>query len=223
MYSKDSKKEDHTPTGADVYSKLVLSIYDLFVLGLSNTFAWKISNQLILDLYNKHVSEKHLDVGVGTGYFLDKCKFPSSHPHIALIDLNTNSLETTAQRLSRYHPQTFVANILEPLPSELRGFQSIGLNYLLHCLPGNMLSKSVVFENLKPLINPGGVIFGTTILGQGVKQNLMARKLISIYNRRGIFSNISDSVEDIEIVLKQNFRDYELEIVGCVAIFVGRT
>src|SRR5918996_6376268 len=95
--SPDQEKgtNDAVTAGAAIYSKPVLSVYDLYVLGFSNTFVWRCPSHLILDFYNEHISGNHLDVGVGTGYFLDKCKFPTHHPRIALADLNTNSLQAT--------------------------------------------------------------------------------------------------------------------------------
>lgn len=210
--------------GAAIYTKTVLSIYDLYVLGFSNTFAWRCPSRLILKFYNEHISGKHLDVGVGTGYFLDKCKFPSPTPTIALLDLNVNSLQATAKRLARYSPTIHQANVLEPLQIRPARFDSIALNYLLHCLPGNILSKGVVFSHLKPLLsNHGGVIFGTTILGKGVKHNRLAQILMRAYNSKGIFGNLDDQAADLERVLKDHFRDYSICTTGCVAFFVGRT
>ena len=212
---------DTTP-GAVIYSKLLLRLYDFFVLGLSNTFAWKCPTKLILDFYNQHVSDKHLDVGVGTGYYLDNCKFSNSNPTITLVDLNPNSLKYSAQRIRRYKPITLRADVFQPLPLECT-FDSIGINFLLHCLPGSgILSKGIVFRNLKTLLNDGGVIFGTTILGKGVSHNLFARQLMRTYNSKGIFGNTNDTYEDLETILKEYFCAYDIRIVGCVAFFVGR-
>jgi Methyltransferase domain len=213
---------DQATAGAAVYSQFVLSVYDLLVLGISNRWIWKCPSQLMLDFYNAHISDRHLDIGVGTGYFLDKCNFPSPHPTLALLDLNPNSLQTTAERLRRYSPTTHLANVLEPLPVEPAGFDSIALNYLLHCLPGSMLSKGGVFRNLRPLLGDRGKVFGTTILGQGVEHNWAASRLMHLYNSKGIFGNINDSAADLERILKDNFRDYSLDQVGCVAFFVGQ-
>jgi hypothetical protein len=58
--------------GAAVYSQAVLAAYDAFVVGFSNSFAWKCPSRLLVAFYNENISEEHLDVGVGTGYFLDK-------------------------------------------------------------------------------------------------------------------------------------------------------
>ena len=207
--------------GAAIYTRQTLSAYDFVVLKLSNRLAWKCPSSLILDFYNDHITANHLDVGVGTGYFLDKCRFPSPTPHIHLLDLNRNSLEATAQRLQRYQPTTHRANILEPVQLDAK-FDSIALNYLLHCLPGTMRGKGVVFTNLKPLLNPGSVIFGTTILGQGTQPNALARSLMRLYNARGVFGNAQDNLADLENHLKANFRETSTKVVGCVAFFSGR-
>lgn len=214
---------DAAAKGAAVYNKPVLSIYDWFVLGFSNTFVWRCPSRLILEFYNEHISEKHLDVGVGTGYFLDKCKFHTNSPVIALMDLNLNSLHRAARRLQRYKPKIHIANVLEPLRVEPGDFDSIGLNYLFHCLPGNLLSKGVVFRNLLPLLNPnGGVMFGTTILGSGVKHNFLAKTLMRIYNSKGIFSNMDDKAAELNRVLHDIFSDYSIRVFGCVAFFTAR-
>jgi hypothetical protein len=221
--NKEPVTDDAVAAGAAIYNKQLLSVYDLFVLGFSNTYVWQCPSRMILDFYNTHISGRHLDAGVGTGYFLDKCKFPTPHPTLVLADLNPNSLETSAKRLKRYRPTTQIANVLEQIQIETTGFESIALSYLLHCLPGNLLSKGTVFRNLKTLLSEnGGVIFGTTILGAGTKQNFLAKILMRAYNSKGIFSNLNDNASDLENVLKDNFRDYSIRVVGCVAFFVGK-
>jgi ubiquinone/menaquinone biosynthesis C-methylase UbiE len=195
--NQENGTNDALNVGAAIYSKPVLSVYDLYVLGFSNTFVWRCASHLILDFYNEHISVNHLDVGVGTGYFLDKCKFPTHHAMIALADLNTNSLQATKKRLQRYNPTVHIANVLDPLRIEPADFDSIALNYLLHCLPGNLLDKGSVFRNLRPLLNHNGVVvFRTTILGRSVKQNLLAKALMQVYNSKGIFCNIDDHAAD---------------------------
>ena len=95
--------------GQAVYDKRTLAIYDLLVLGLSNRWIWRCPTPIQLDHYNENLSANHLDVGVGTGYFLDQCRFPVDAPRVALMDLNRNSLEFSARRLARYKPQIYVA------------------------------------------------------------------------------------------------------------------
>ncbi|MDJ0799996.1 MAG: hypothetical protein QNJ51_24845 [Calothrix sp. MO_167.B12] len=74
LIQKTEITADNTILGAAIYSKSLLLIYDFFVLGLSNTFCWQCPTKLILNFYNQHISDKHLDVGVGSGYFLDNFK-----------------------------------------------------------------------------------------------------------------------------------------------------
>jgi hypothetical protein len=147
-----------TREGAAVYTPLALAFYDLVVLEFSNSFVWQCPSHVLLDFYNQHISHKHLDIGVGTGYFLDRCRFRSTAPKIALFDLNPHSLAKSAKRLRRYNPSCYLGNVLQRIDIGMSGFGSISLNYLLHCLPGNLASKSIVFEHVKPLLRAGGVI-----------------------------------------------------------------
>ncbi len=83
---------EQVEAGQAIYTKQRLAYYDFVVLGISNRFAWKSPTQRLLKHYNQMVTANHLDVGVGTGYFLDRCKFPSQTPHVALMELNSNTL-----------------------------------------------------------------------------------------------------------------------------------
>ena len=47
-------------------------------------------------------------------------------------------------------------------------FDSIAVSYLVHCLPGPICNKAILFENLAPLLSDTGVLFGSTILGAEV-------------------------------------------------------
>ena len=40
-------------------------------------------------------------------------------------------------------------------------------------------------------------MFGSTILGEGVRHNPLAKQLMKIYNAKGIFSNLSDRQSDL--------------------------
>lgn len=77
-----AQSSSETRSGYTVYNKALLSIYDLFVLGFLCRFMWKCRSLYLLELYNRRVTSNHLDMGVGTGYFLDHCRFPSDKPRI---------------------------------------------------------------------------------------------------------------------------------------------
>jgi SAM-dependent methyltransferase len=208
--------------GQAVYTRFALLGYDFGVLGLSSRAAWNCPSGRILEHYNSHITANHLDVGVGTGYFVDHCRFPSQGPRIALMDLNQNSLDFSSRRIARYNPEIYRRNILEPIVFDAETFDSVGVNYLLHCLPGSFETKAVVFDHLKALMKPDGVLFGATILSQGVSPGWLARRLMDAYNKNGIFSNQEDSLDGLKQALDQRFQDVSIEVVGCAALFSGR-
>lgn len=208
--------------GQAVYSRRVLFIYDVWVLGVSSRWIWRCPSGDLLAAYDRHVSGNHLDVGVGTGYFLDKCRFPTESPRVALMDLNRNSLRASARRIGRYAPTCYQRNVAEPVAFSDPKFDSIGMNYLLHCMPGDLAEKSVVFDHLSALLNPGGVIFGATLLSEGVQRNAVAKRLMRLYNDKGIFSNVADSLEDLEEALSSRFSESQIQVRGAVALFWGR-
>lgn len=213
--------------GAAVYTPLILSIYDLLVIRFENHFVWRCPSDKILAFYNRHISARHLDVGVGTGYFLDKAQIPSPSPVVALLDLSPHSLKAAACRLRRYQPMTYQANVLEPLPFNLPQFDSIGMNFLLHCLPGDLKTKGVVFKHLTPCLAPDGVLFGSTILGEGVTFGLLGSLFMSVYNsslhpKIRVLNNRHDCLEDLESSLQTYFQEYTTELIGTVAFFTAR-
>lgn len=213
---------EQVEAGQAVYSKSTLGIYDWFVVGFSNRLIWKCPSAHILALYDRHVTANHLDVGVGTGYFLDRCRFPNDHPRLGLMDLNPNCLEAAAGRVARYRPEIHRANILDAIDCEIPRFDSISMTYLLHCLPGTIHSKSDVFRHLKPLLNPGGTLFGATLLSDGVERSWAAKRLMALYNSKGIFTNDRDDLQGLRSMLAEQFTTVHIDVVGCAALFACR-
>ncbi len=208
--------------GQAIYSTRLLALYDFLVLRISNRFVWKCPTRHLEAHYDSHITANHLDVGVGTGYFLDRVRFPLSTPRIALMDLNPNALEYASRRIARYQPETYRRNVLEPISLTSARFDSVGINYLLHCLPGSIESKAVAFDHLRPLLNSNGVLFGATLLQGGVSRTWLATRLMGVYNKRGIFSNEHDDFEGLHHALTQRFRDVSITVVGCAALFSAR-
>jgi len=214
--------KDQTAAARAIYARWTLAFYDFGVINFSHRFVWKCPAQRLEEHYNAHVTANHLEVGAGTGYFLNRCRFPSPSPRIALMDLNPGPLEFASQRLKRYHPETYRQNILEPISIGTERFDSVGINDVLHCLPGYIETKAVALDHLKALMNPDAVLFGSTVLQGGVPRNWSARRLMDVYNKRGIFSNQHDSLDGLKRALSQRFREISVEVVGCSALFSGR-
>lgn len=213
---------EEVEAGQRVYTKVTLSLYDFVALFLSSKFVWQCPSQRIKDHYNKHITDNHLDVGVGTGYFLDHCRFPSQTPRIALLDLNQYSLEYSSRRIARYKPEVYCRNILEPISANARGFDSVGINAVLHCIPGSMESKAIVLDHVKTLMNSSAVLFGSTLLHGGVPRSWVAKGLMGVYNKKGIFSNRQDDLDGLNRALRQRFKQVTIQVVGCAAVFSGR-
>jgi SAM-dependent methyltransferase len=209
------------PPGVAAYTDRVLSFYDWWVLGFSNRFIWQCPTRRLLAIYDEHASDNHLEIGVGSGFFLDRCRFPTAAPRLVLFDANRRCLDWAARRVARYHPTTLQGDVLQPIAAG-PGFDSVGMNYVLHCLPGRMPGKAAAIRHAASLLNPGGGLFGATILSGGVPRGTMARRLMAHYNARGIFSNAADTLESLRAALGGCFREPRLTSVGCVAIFVGR-
>ena len=223
MATDSEEPNPDLPPGAAIYGPVVLAAYDAFVLGFSNRCVWRCPTPRLLAHYDAHVSANHLDVGVGTGYFLDRCRFPAPDPALALLDLHPAALRWAGRRLRRYRPRAHLGDVLRPLELGGARFDSIGLNYVLHCLPGDLATKAAAFDHLAAVLNPGGVLFGATILGRGVPRNRLARALMTAYNRRGVFANVGDDAAGLERELGRRFRDLRVEVVGCVALFAARS
>lgn len=218
------------PTPAQVeaghafYTRRSLAIYDLAILGYFSRLAWRCPARRIVAHYDEHVSANHLDVGVGTGYFLDHCQYPSSHDglRLALLDANSTCLDVAAGRVARFAPERIEANVLEPIAYDGPRFDSVGLTYLLHCLPGAMTTKAAAIDHLTALANPGAAVFGATLLHDGVHRSWFARAVMKRNNAHGIFSNVDDSLDALRGALTARLDDVTVEVVGCVGVFAGR-
>jgi SAM-dependent methyltransferase len=205
-----------------VYTPARLALYDLFILGVSCSLVWRCPKRHFLDLYDRHVGSPHLDIGVGTGFFLDRCRFPVERPQITLLDPSAACLSKATRRLERYSPRVVKASALDPFEFGADRFASVALNGVLHCLPTTPEAKASVFRNLKPLLEDGGVVFGSTILGTGVEHGRIAQRMLTLYNRERLFTNLADDLGSLERALAHTFADQHIEVRGSFALFAAR-
>lgn len=209
---------DSSAAGAAVYSPFTLALYDAWVLGISNRYAWRCpTKEVLLPFFRANAGLRHLDIGVGTGYYLANAQL-SADTQITLLDLNPSSLEAARRRIDRPGTRTLQHDVMTPIPGD-ELFDSISLFYLLHCLPGPLDAKAAIFGTLKHNLQPGGVLFGATILGDEAGHNGFGRKLMAVYNKKGIFGNRGDTQLGFEAHLRQHFRDVTLKREGKVLLF----
>ena len=99
---------------------------------------------------------------------------------------------------------------------------SVGLTYVLHCLPGSMAQKLTAIDHLRPAMAKRAVLFGATILGKGIAPNAIARALLGLYHNKGVFNNSGDDMQALRDGLAARFTEVYIEQQGCVAIFRAR-
>jgi len=207
--------------GQAIYGPTFLKLYDAVAYGFNCPVLWRCRKFRFLEHYNAHLSARHLDIGVATGSLLDACSFPSPAPELTLMDLNLNSLASASRRLSRYRPHTHRANVLEPWGLPAESYDSIGMTHLLHCLPGAIPDKAVALEYARDALVEGGVLFGATIFGRGVRLNALAQRVAVDANRRGVLGNRDDDPADLDAALARTFDSYRLTLVGAVGLFAA--
>jgi SAM-dependent methyltransferase len=203
------------------FNQRTLKYYDR-LLEFTCNWIWRCPVERTLELYQRHLSSNHLEVGVGTGYFLDRGRLPGPAARLALLDTSPHCLEHTAARLARYAPEAYRADALAPMELAARGFDSIAINYVVHCMGGTLPEKGAAFANLKLLLNPGGVLFGSTVLRHGVPCGLQARVFMRLYNAGRVFCNLEDSLVGLTEALNNTFQHVQIDVIGCVAQFSAR-
>ncbi len=209
--------------GQAVYNKYLLAVYNVTVFRINYPLFWRCPVSSVQRLYNASVGAEHLELGVGTGYLPAHSTFPVPAPRITLLDLNPTTLAVATKRLAKYRTARVRANVLEPLPVPKSAFDSVGLNFLLHCLPGTLREKGVVLAHAAAAARPGGVVFGSTILSSGVPVSVPARMMMRVLNATGVFHNDRDDLGDLRSQLDRHFASHQLIVRGCVALFRART
>jgi SAM-dependent methyltransferase len=212
-------RHDPSYKGQRGYNRFLLAIYDPWVLGFMTRAVWKVPVPPGIDRYRRLMGRRHLDVGPGTGYFLEKAA-PPDGIEITLLDPNPNVLRKTSRRLAAMHPTTVEADVMKPLPVE-GPFDSAALNYVLHCLRGPQSNKAVAIRNIADVLTPDGVLFGGTVLGLGERHRPQARAFLRAANLAGDFDNLGDTAEGLRRILEESFETVEIEVVGSGANFTA--
>ena len=212
-------RDDPAYAGQREYSPVFLRIYDPLILGLFSPFVWRCPTTHLVERYRTRVGQRHLDVGPGTGYFLERAGLPDRSP-VTLLDPNVNVLGHASRRLQRLDITIIEADVLKPLPVE-GPFDSAALNGVLHCLPGPLTRKADAVANVAAVLAPTGVLFGASILGDSGRHSWLARSMLKANNRRGTFDNLDDTEDGVRQILEASFERVEMEMIGSMAVFAA--
>lgn len=213
------ERDDPAYEGQREYTPLFLRIYDPLILGFFTPVVWRCPTTRLVEGYRRHLGHRHLDVGPGTGYFLERAGLPDGSP-VTLLDPNRHVLEHASRRLRRLDVTAVEADVCKPLPVD-GPFDSAALSGVLHCLPGPLARKAAAVAHVAAVLAPTGVLFGVSILGLSGRHTWLARRILQGNNRRGTFDNLGDTQEGLREILEASFERVELETVGSMAIFAA--
>lgn len=210
---------DAVAAGAAAYRPWLLGVYNVVVVHFSNTVLWRCSRRVMLRQYQAHLGARHLDLGPGTGWYLDRAGVALQS--LTLLDLNPNSLARASTVLRRFTPVCETGSVLDPLPEQVHNLDSVAANFLFHCVPGDWQDKGRCFSEIGGRLAPGGVFFGASILDSvpDARGGPAARTVMRVYQRLGIFHNAADTIDDLRLVLDEHFAVSTVEVVGSVALF----
>ena len=193
-------------------NNLIFNNYDYFVNNINCKYVWKCDQRYIKKLYANNITNKHLEIGPGTGYFIKKYQFNNLH----LVDINQDILDNSKKNLSnscqniKIHNQ----NIFENNNKINEDITSIGLSYVLHCVPNNLdISIDNLVKNTK---NDNQItIFGSTVIPN--KKDFLAMTEIYTLNTLGIFNNINHNKDQLECIISKY--NGKIKHVGNVLLF----
>ena len=212
-------RDDPAYKGQSGYTRPLLKLYDPLVLGPIARYVWRCPTTRLVEGYRQHIRDRHLDVGPGTGYFLERSGLPDGS-RVTILDPNRNVLNHASRRLRRLVVTAVEADVLKPLPVE-GPFDSAALHLVIHCLPGPPPRKAAAVANVAAVLAPDGVLFGASVLGTSGCHTLAARRMLAAFNRHGGFDNLTDSEDGLGAILAASFEHVELETVGSIAIFAA--
>lgn len=198
---------------------MLLNLYDPLVVGPIARFVWHTPADQLIERYRRHIRTNHLDIGPGTGYFLEHSGLPSGS-RVTIVDPNPNVLRHVSRRLRQFDVTSVEADVLKPLA--VGGpFDSAALHLVIHCLPGPLERKATAVANVAAVLAPTGILFGASVLGSSGNHSFMARRFLDVFNRHRGFDNLADTEDGLRDILAASFEQVELETIGSAAVFAA--
>jgi hypothetical protein len=213
-------RDDPAYRGQADYTPALLRAYDRVVIGLVAWPVWRTPEEPLIEGYRRNIRDNHLDVGPGTGWFIERSGLPDGS-RVTIVDPNPNVLRHATKQLGRFDITAVEGDVLKPLPVE-GPFESAALNLVIHCLPGPMSRKALAIQHIATVLSPTGTLFGATVLGRSGNHNWLARRVLTVFNWRGAFDNLDDSEVGLREILEASFDEVEIQIAGSAAVFSAK-
>ena len=134
------------------------------------------------------------------------------------MDINNETLNFTKEKLQyKYNTISKINHNIFEDKYELNNLNSVGLNYVLHCVPGKLENK---MDNLiNNLSNNNIKYFGATVVNNKHLQTNLSKFELYFLNKYKIFNNKNDDFYNLINYFKLNKIDYKYKIIGNVIIF----
>ena len=219
MFTKTTN--NWTRVGQLFFSSMSHRLYDTGLYKFVTGSIWRCPTAVLFDNYADNVSNNHLEVGVGSGYFLHRILCSDFLDRLMLSDLNRRCLAKSKARLDAFAPETLQHDIRDPLPPTANGFRSLGMNYVLHCVPGRFSQDQSIFRNAHTALVDGGVFFGATLIPGKFRDGVFSWLLMQILNGVGIFNNSDHRRDELKGALEVYFGKVDVTMIGNAAVFVA--
>lgn len=205
------------------FSLMSHRLYEIGLYRFVTTWLWQCPTALLLDHYRENMSVNHLEVGVGSGFFVRKTlqsiRGRRTEQRLVLVDLNARCLSKSAERLQAHAPEVQQQDLREPMVLAGGAVQSVGINYVLHCIKGSFSENRRLFAHLAAVLEDGGVLFGATLVTRPAREGRMAWLLMKTLNLVGIFNNDDQCLDELKQALEASFAEVELTQAGNAVVF----
>lgn len=208
--------ERKTKISQAYFNPVMNYFYDFFLYRFVSEYFWGCKTSRLIDRYKQNAKYRHLEVGAGTGFLLDK--YNPKDIDLTLMDLSQSFLDKSSRRLIRYTPKLLRQNILYDIPWRDNKFYSISVNYVMHCVVGDFKSKGIAFRHLKSLLTDDGVLYGVTVL-KTPKSSFVSKLFMGLLNISGVFNCRLDNADDLERELNKVFDYVCVDLASSAALF----
>jgi SAM-dependent methyltransferase len=206
-----------------VYNNWQLNVYDLMAVRIFQPYVWGCPMKVFHQLYDRNMGGRHLELGVGTGLFVDRPRAAWQGAELTLVDLNQNCLDRATRRLRPRPVRARLGDIMQPMPDLAGRFDSVALNLVMHTIPGGWAAKGPAFRTAVDCLRPGGRLFGSTVLDRGVPLPWYRRRLMRYQHRQGNFQNQGDDERGLTEQLERYCEDVHVSTHGATAVFEATT
>ena len=186
--------------------KCLTEMYPKIVQPIVTPYLWKLNDETIDSMYQTHTGEKHLEIGGG----------PNPHMHkkdseVHFMDVNHAVLFDTKRNYNHPSFEVHYGSLLYEDDYPKATYNSIACMNVMHCVPEPNKWNKLLY-NTKMVLEDGGILFGCY-----VKNNTPYSKVL---NKMGIFHNIHDSLEVVNVMSKEYYNKIQCISVGNCDVFV---